>query len=153
MSQYLEVFLRKKDQFIYLCSFSRSHAVYQIINNHVPYEKIRKVTSENFKEWQLEAEENIADYKRQLAEIEDNLKLVSTFNNSVEEKVEAVGGLICEKNDLLEELERANDALSWIIHLYIIMDSLRYIDKPEDAADIYMGVEVGLSPTVEDIAD
>lgn len=152
MSQYLEVFLRKKDEFTYLCSFSRSSKVYQIINNCVPYEKVRKVVAEDFKDWQEEAKKVVSDYKRQLQEIEDTMSQINSFNNTVDEKVEAIGGLICEKNDILEELEWANDALSWIVHLYVIMDSLQYVDDEEDKQEMYMGIEAG-RPTLEDVVE
>ena len=152
MSQYLEIYVKsKEDNFIYLDAFSRSTFMYRLFNEDVgaPYEKVRKMTRARLQE----AIEIGSGYLQGAIERkkrhEDTLQLISSFNNSVNEKMEA----IYEHQEILEEYNESITEWEWTMNYLRVLASMAESMSYEGSkAGLYYGIEVG-APTLEDIVE
>lgn len=145
MSQYLEIFLRtKNDQFICLEAFSRNTVLYKLI--HAPYGKIRPLTEEMLREAINIVEGYIINCKESKKRQKEELKLIASFNNSVEEKIERIYQIYETIDDYKDMLSEYNIALGYLRTFLDMIDFGKY----EENTKFYCGVEVG-TPTVDDI--
>ena len=153
MSQYVEFFLKTKDDnFICLDASSRNSWLYQIlsieINVPVPYGKIRE-TKPIFFENAINAAETQRNSLIESLESERKMaSQISAFNNSVEEKLDALYQIREIINDYEDELEELNYAIGYFKTMHSIASNLEY---ESNGAKLYCGIEVG-RPTIEDIA-
>lgn len=152
MSQYLEIYVKsKEDNFTYLDAFSRSAFMYRLFNEDVgaPYEKVRKMTKARLQE-AIEIGtgylQGIIDRKKKQ---EDTLQLISSFNNSVDEKMEA----IYEHQEILEEYDESIVEWEWTMnYLRVLLNMVESMSYEGNKAGLYYGIEVG-NPTVDDIVE
>lgn len=151
MSSYLHFFLRDGDKFLPLATYGRGSQLYQIFDDAAPYAKIAPVTVHILDRIKDDARSSIERSRAEISRIEDRIKLIGTFTNSVEEKLE----FIHEEDDFLtearEDIEEKNMAMTFISFLYDILDEARYGEEGIDSESyVYMGVECGY-PKIEDI--
>ena len=152
MSQYLELYVKsKEDNFTYLDAFSRSTFMYRLLNEDIgaPYEKVQKMTKVRLQE-AIEAGtgylQNIVDRKKKH---EDTLQLISSFNNSVDEKMEA----IYEHQEYLEEYDESIVEMEWTMnYLRVLLNMVNTMSYEGSNTGLYYGIEVG-SPTIDDIVE
>ena len=152
MSQYLEIYIKsKEDNFTYLDAFSRSTCMYQLFDRDIgaPYEKVRKMTKAHLQE----AIEIGSGYLQSITERkkkqEDTLQLISSFNNSVDEKMEA----IYEHQEYLEEYDDSITEWEWTLnYLRVLLNMAENMSYEESKTGLYYGIEAG-SPTLEDIVE
>jgi len=152
MSQYLEFYVKsKEDNFTYLDAFSRSTSMYRLFNEDVgaPYEKVRKMTKARLQE-AIEIGtgylQGVNDRKKKQ---EDTLQLISSFNNSVDEKMEA----IYEHQEILEEYDESIVEWEWAMnYLRVLLNMVESMSYEGNEAGLYYGIEVG-NPTVDDIVE
>lgn len=140
MSQYLYFFARHDKEFVLIADYSRSTQVYSEVN--APYEKIRKIDETELRSVaeRLRAGKNFA--KSQIETLNRELELISSANNSLEEKLDAISSRL----KLIEEYKGDIQALDrYAIELDLIAD-MTYNN------DIFAGVEI-VDPTEQDIVE
>jgi len=147
MSQYIEFFVKsKEDNFTCIASFPRSHTIYQILVNEVPYGKISKLSSSFISHIIYLLYERKVKCKQAKEEYDNMLDRISAFNNSVQEKKEAILELRGIFTDLKEEAENIYDAINYLKVFQLMVEEM----KNDSTIGLYCGIEVG-EPTVEDI--
>lgn len=159
MSSYINFFIRSDDKFLPLGDFSRSSEIYQRLHNDVPYEKLRALTYAELDS----IEDDILEDKRvlndKIATYKNEINLITTFTNSVEEKIIEIHRVEEAINDIKEELDELDFAKGWFNSLCRMIDSASdYTDEEYNHlldADkyIYAGVEVPCVPTLKDVED
>lgn len=157
MSQYLNFFVRIKDGFIPIGDYSRNSIFYQMVNSCIfpPYEKIMPVSIQQLKEVCDNFKKNQTNIRLQINRAEKKKELLATFNNSVDDKLEAMR----EYDSSIAEWEEDYDQLSCCIgacNTYIDMiEAVKYSDcKIEGICSdsyIYCGIEAGESVSTKDI--
>ena len=139
MSQYVNFFLRRGDEFIPLKDYSRSSPIYSVMN--APYEKIREYNYSDLEAKILALKEMKEDNAAAITRIRERINSVYQLNNSVEEKMEYVNDYYSQISDFEENKKNLDRCM---IELEFIAD-LVYMD-----CTIYAGVEIG-EPTLEDV--
>lgn len=155
MSAYANFFIRWKDEFIPIADYSRNSFIFEIVQYYAPYEKIQAVPTRIVEQWIDEAEKQITDCKNRIQQYQERIKLVSTFNNSVDEKM----SVLRDYDDAVEELNSyIDDAIIarefFKLLTYQMIPAVQYnkdlgIDYEHY---IYVGIEIG-RPTMEDIVN
>lgn len=159
MSSYINFFIRSEDKFLPLSDFSRSSEIYQRLHNNVPYEKLRALTYNELDSIEDDIIEDKRKYTDLISEYKKEIELIATFNNSAEEKLEAINSTESIIKDIEESISELNFAQGWFNSLCRILDSARDCfdenNNPLVDADkyIYAGVETPCVPTLEDVKD
>ena len=159
MSSYINFFIRIDDKFLHLSDFSRSSEIYQRLYNNVPYEKLRALTYNELDSIEDAIIEDKRKYADLISEYKKEIELIATFNNSAEEKLEAINSTESMMKDIEESISELNFAQGWFNSLCSIIDSARdYTDEDNNLlvdADkyIYAGVETPCVPTLKDVKD
>lgn len=152
MSQYLEIYVKsKEDNFTYLDAFSRNTAMYRLFNEDLgaPYGKVRKMTKARLQEGLEIASGYLQGFTDRKKKHEDTLQLVSSFNNSVDEKMEA----IYELQEYLEEYDESIVEMEWVTnYLRVLLSMTESISYEGSKTGLYYGIEVG-TPTLEDVVE
>lgn len=158
MSQYISFYIKGNDRFYPLLELSRNHTLAQFCRM-MPYEKVRAISVEGLKNLLKEVTDQIDKEHKYLRDKEALQRQISTFNNSIEEKLEVIDRLhedIDEINENLEDLYVVRGAfitLLWAAEC--AADTQFYSDAPRLDGDkyIYAGWEVGTNPSFEDIEE
>lgn len=159
MSSYINFFIRSDDKFLPLSDFSRSSEIYQRLNNDVPYEKLRALTYDELDSIEDDIIEDKRKYTNLISEYKKEIELIATFNNSAEEKLEAIDTTESMIKDIEESISELDFAQGWFNSLCRIIDSAKdYTDENYNHlvdADkyVYAGVDTPCVPTLEDIKD
>lgn len=144
MSTYVNFFLRNEDNFISIGDFCRNSKVYQLFNNIAPYERMKVVSKQELDAIEHSITEQKCSYKNHITRYEENIRLISTFNNTAEEKLDSIADISTNIEEINNELEELTFAQGWVNSLIIIQNSDNYI---------YVGIEVPCKPTIKDIVE
>ena len=139
MSQYVNFFLRRGDEFIPLKDYSRSSPIYSVMD--APYEKIQEYSYSDLEAKILALKKMKEDNAAAITRILERINSVYHLNNSVEEKMEYVNDYYSQISDFEDDNKNLDRC---VIELEFIAD-LVYMDYT-----IYAGVEIG-EPTLEDV--
>lgn len=139
MSQYVNFFLRRGDEFIPLKDYSRSSPIYSVMN--APYEKIREYSYSDLEAKILRLKGMKEENAAMITRIWERINSVYHLNNSVEEKMEYVNDYYSQISDFEDDNKNLDRCM---IELEFIAD-LVYMD-----CTIYAGVEIE-EPTLEDV--
>lgn len=140
MSQYLNFFARHNKELVPIAEYSRSTKVYNEVN--APYEKIRAIDETELRTIAERLRAGKIFAKTQIEAINRKLELISSANNSLEEKLDAINSeleIIEEYEDDIQALDRYATELDFIANM--TYDN-----------DIFVGIEIG-DPTEKDIID
>lgn len=140
MSQYLNFFARHDKELVPIADYSRSNKVYSEVN--APYEKIRAIDETELRTIAERLRAGKIFAKTQIEAINRKLELISSANNSLEEKLDAINSeleIIEEYEDDIQALDRYATELDFIANM--ACDN-----------DIFVGFEIG-DPTEKDIID
>ena len=152
MSQYLEIYVKsKEDNFTYLDAFSRSTAMYRLLNEDIgaPYGKVRKLEKARLQEAIEIARGYLEGFIERKKRHGDMLQLISSFNNPVDEKIEA----IYELQQDLEEYDESIEEMEYVInYLRVLTSMVESMSYEGSKAGLYYGIEVG-NPTIDDIVE
>ena len=157
MSEYTHVFIRKNDTFIELNCFSRNSGIAQALKYGIaPWEKIRGYMESDIRDICNDVKEQIDKLTDEVAATEAVMHEVGSWNNTVEEKREAIAGYKEELSYLEEELDDARHAYTYFSVLRSIAGNSELSQKweygkKEITPVIYFGIECGSDVTVEDI--
>lgn len=151
MSAYVDFFIRNKDDFIPIADYSRNSMIYSIVTD-VPYEKIRAITTRDISEFINIAVEKIRDYEQKICKEKERIKLVATFDNSIEEKLEVIAQYEEGIEEYTQSIEECNYAKNFFSFLTELINVRRWEENSSVNINeyIYAGIEIG-RPTVEDI--
>lgn len=142
MSQYLNIYLRSKDTGaftrIYVGNFWRRN---RDAFGYVPYEKVRLVTETELEDDIHGLDEQIGVLKDEIASYEAFIKEIGTWNNSIEEKIQAME----DERDLIDNAKDDMDELQLVRNF---LWTLRCLDT---SGGLYVGLECGGSITDADI--
>lgn len=160
MSSYMYFFVRKNENFLPLVCYSRSNAIYEAFSDFAPYEKVRPLTSGFVSDVLNEQSEDLSELKKHLKDYHDELTLIASFNNSVEDKMQAIydaRGSIEETEEIIEECEYAIAFCRFLLDILDEADGTKYYEDEnlhlDPAHYLYYGVECGDNITSEMIQD
>ena len=156
MSQYIHFFVRSTDKLLPIYTSSHHSSVYRFFCDYAPYEKARALSIQELQDIREEINIRIDEWTRRIEEERTNLQLIASFNNSVEEKIEALEsarGSIRENEEYVNEMKEALAFTSFLIDMYIEADDTKYEDETARLNPnkyLYFGIECG-TPSIAEI--
>ena len=144
MSSYVNFFIKVNDSvpMVHLTDFSRSHVIYDIASTTgAPYGATKQVTAELARTMTELARERLTSYEHSLAEYNEQKVLIAQFNNSVEEKLQAISEYAEIIEELKEYIDETRYAEDFFMTLEMIIDDLRWTSTPTHQG-VYFGIEV-----------
>ena len=150
MSCYIYFFVKVGDKFAPIGSFSRSTKIYELFENAAPWEKVRPLSEAGLREALSDATERVQELNKKLDEMSARKVLVASFNNAVDEKMEALLDLEEQERYYREVLDETRRAVEFIHFLMWIVDeasSAAYDGTAFNAERyLYVGMECGYAP-------
>lgn len=153
MSQYTHIFLEKQNTFIEVSCTSRGCVLSEIFQGYAPWEKIKEVTYEDLHRIYSAYSDTLEKWNNQLDELNERIKFIATFNNSMEEKLDAWNDIDESINETKKDIEELESALRLVKLLEDVLDESRMNSKYEETAPVhvYAGCECGSNVTFKDI--
>lgn len=158
MSQYANFYIRSKGgEFLPLCSYSYHSIICEIVGDDLPYESIRPITKELVSSWYCDVSDHLEQLRGTLKDISRRKELISTFNNSVDDKMmalydEEAAQRQCESE--LEDYQAARNFFTFIEDMLSEAHSTKYNEDPATLLDpgyyVFAGMECG-NPTDADV--
>lgn len=151
MSEYLEFYVGKGDTLIELNAFCRSSTIYQFFVEYsaIPYEKVRKISSNNIEYITKYITDEIKHLKKSKKKSEKELKrlhqAVGDFykTEEIHQTYEDISSYI---EEIDSEIKQCKAALHFTQILYDMVDSAKYLDNE---VNYYIGIESGTNPEIE----
>ena len=152
MSQYMTFVVRKGDVFTPIYTCTRSSAIFQSLKGAVDYGRLAEVHKDELVEC-IERERACArDLVKDVEAIESNKRLIADWNNSIEEKLEALSRYDLSQQDVRDRIEEAQDTAVRLQFLYDIAEELEYFkDYSKKESGLYAGIEIPEDPSLEDL--
>ena len=145
MSQYIYFYIRHNDEFLPILSMDSSNALYQTFANYVPYEQISAINYATFRSVEKELNEKITNHNKIIEKYRKENDTISSFNNSIGEKLEAIRTNLLAINKLQDEVDELYTALYYVYFMLMMLEEVTAKDY------IYAGIEI-CSPTLDDVA-
>lgn len=136
MSQYTNFFLKGDDKFYSLGDWSRGSAVARIANPHLDnkYDVAKFCSHYLLSCMEDEARGAAAAAQESIEKYQEKVNMVSKFENSVEEKLNA----ILEYEDFIKEAKEDKESFEYACHYFSFLMELEN--------EIYAGIECGEQP-------
>ena len=152
MSDYMTFVVRKGDTFIPIYTCIRSSAIFQSLKGAVDYGRLAEVHKDELVEC-IERERACArDLEKDVETIESNKRLVADWNNSIEEKLEALSQYDLARQEIRDRIEESQVAAVRLQFLYDIAEELEYFkDYLKKESGLYAGIEIPEDPSLEDL--
>lgn len=149
MSSYINFYLKVEDKYCPLGSYSRNCSEYQFFKNFIPYEELAPLTLEKLADVKEDVEFSIGNKKKAIIRYSNDIELIKTFNNPVEDKMELIENHLSTIEEIKEDLEADVSCLAFIHFLTNILTDIGYdaYAKSHDIkADNYLwaGIDVGI---------
>ena len=158
MSQYIYFFVRSTDRLLPIHTASRSSSIYRFFSDYAPYEKARALSIQELQDIREEIDIRIGEWMRRIEDERTNLQLIASFNNSVEDKIEALESArdsIGENEEYISEMKEALAFTSFLIDIYNEADDTKYEDETARLNPnkyLYFGIECG-TPSIAEIEE
>lgn len=156
MSSYVNFYLRINDNFTPIGSYSRSSSMYQAISNILPYEKIISLRPSQI----TEVIHNLEESATKMKKIKENSqatcdKIMSTANNSIEDKLSAIAEIESNFDDMDSYIEETNFAADTLRVFLNMIDDFRYSNDCGFDNDYFHYIYAGIESygRMEDVAD
>lgn len=149
MSMYCEFFIRNNKTFLPLPAYSRNNYIYEKFHHYAPWEKVKPLTNNALKTIAAEMHYDLDKSKESLTKTREERALIVQFNNSVEDKLEALGDNQDAINDWEEQIEEISMGISFAGFLSDILEEIRYDDRFNENEYLYVGIECGSEPEIE----
>ena len=158
MSQYIHFFVRSTDRLLPIRTASRSSFIYHFFSDYAPYEKARALSMQDLQNIRDEINLQIDEWTRRIEEDRTNLQLIASFNNSVEDKIEA---LESARDSIREHEESVNEMKEALAFTYFLMDMYNEADDTKYEEEkarlnpnkyLYFGIECG-TPSITEIEE
>ena len=153
MSMYVSFMIKVGDKFIRIADYSRNSQIYKIASDCLPYEKVRALNIHDLEIFANAARSTANKCKEQIEKINNLIKDISSFNNSVDEKLRAIAEYEGDKRDWEDDLDEINFAIDFFMFLERMIESVTYGENSKSIdADkyLYAGIEVGEPVEVEE---
>ena len=159
MSQYIHFFVRSTDKLLPIRTDSRSSPIYHFFSDYAPYEKARALSIQELQDIREEINIRIDEWTRRIEEERTNLQLIASFNNSVEDKMEAIKSsrdIIHEDEEIIEDMKGALSFTSFLMDMYNEAEDTKYYNREDIKIDptkyLYFGIECG-TPSIAEIEE
>jgi len=158
MSQYIHFFVRSTDRLLPIRTTSRSSSIYSFFSKYAPYEKARALSRHELRNICEEIDRQIDEWTRRIEEDRTNLQLIASFNNSIEDKIEALESArdsIRETKGYVNEMKEALAFAYFLIDMYDEADDTKYEDETarlDPTKYLYFGIECG-TPSIAEIEE
>ena len=158
MSQYIHFFIRSTDKLLPIYTASRSSSIYLSFSDYAPYEKACALSIQELQDIREEINTRIDEWTRRIEEERTNLQLIASFNNSVEDKIEALESardFIRENEEYVNEMKEALAFTYFLIGIYNEADDTKYEDETarlDPNKYLYFGIECG-TPSIAEIEE
>ena len=158
MSQYIHFFIRSTDRLLPIRTTSNYSSVYRFFGDYAPYEKARALSMQELQDIREEINTRIDELTRHIEEGRTNLQLIASFNNSVEDKIEAIESardFIRENEEYVNEMKEALAFTYFLIDIYNEADYTKYEDETarlDPTKYLYFGIECG-TPSIAEIEE
>lgn len=156
MSQYANIYLRYKDNFIPIDNISRSnHILYPLLNEYFPYGKLRPMSINKLTSIRSELVNSRDTIKNNLEDQEKKIAIIQGCNNSIDDKMIAINDILSYKEDYETDLEDINYWLNFLDFLRTLIDSYHYDGENEISDEmrdkyIWCGIEASPNDIEED---
>lgn len=152
MSEYMTFVVRKGDIFtpIYTCTHSSN--LFQDMKNAAEYGFLVEVHKDELTEC-IERERAYArDLEKDVETIESNKRLLADWNNSIEDKMEALSQYSLSQQEIRDRIEEAQDTAVRLQFLYDIAEELEFFkDYSKKESGLYVGIEIPEDPSLADV--
>lgn len=158
MSQYIHFFVRSTDRLLPIRTTSRSSSIYHFFSDYAPYEKARALSMHELQNIREEINMQIDEWTRRIEEDRTNLQLIASFNNSIEDKIEALEsarGSIRENEESVNEMKEALAFTYFLMDMYNEADDTKYEEETarlDPTKYLYFGIECG-TPSIAEIEE
>lgn len=146
MSTYTEVYLRKGNTFALLSSTGASSCRSEMLSNYAPWGELRPLEASEVRTIISEYTKHLHDWEERVRLFESRKSVIAAFNNTPEEKIEALNELDNDINEIHETIEQIKAELNF---MDLLDDILGYSE--ESGVYVYIGQETPLNPTPADI--
>ena len=106
-----------------------------------------------------EISKQLSKWTHQIEEDQKDLQLVASFNNSVEDKIEAIKSAretLREREEVVEEIKVALAFTNFLIDIYNEVEDSNYYYKEEEKIDptkyLYFGIECNI-PSIAEVEE
>ena len=141
MSMYTHIFLRKGDEFLEVSCTGRGSALSEMLEHYAPWEKVRLLTIKDLTDINREYTDELNKWKKYITDQQARKALIASFNNGVEDKMEAIqdcDAAIEETAETIDELSYALMQIQWLINIAEDADG-----EYGNRIQIYAGTECG----------
>lgn len=158
MSQYIYFFVRSTDRLLPIRTTSHSSFIYHFFSDYAPYEKARALSMQELQNIREEISTRIDEWTRRIEEDRTNLQLIASFNNSIEDKIEALEsarGSIREHEESVSEMKEALAFTYFLMDMYNEADDTKYEEETarlDPTKYLYFGIECG-TPSIAEIEE
>ena len=158
MSQYIHFFIRSTDRLLPIRTTSNYSSIYRFFGDYAPYEKARALSMQELQDIREEISIRIDEWTRRIEEVRTNLQLIASFNNSIEDKIEALEtarDFIRENEEYISEMKEALAFTYFLIDIYNEADDTKYEDETarlDPTKYLYFGIECG-TPSIAEIEE
>lgn len=158
MSQYIHFFVRSIDRLLPIRTTSRSSSIYHFFSDYAPYEKARALSMHELQNIREEINTQIDEWTHRIEEDRTNLQLIASFNNSIEDKIEALESArdsIRENEESVSEMKEALAFTYFLMDMYNEADDTKYKEETarlDPTKYLYFGIECG-TPSIAEIEE
>ena len=158
MSQNMCCFVLSTDRLLPIHAASHFSSIYHFFSDYAPYEKARALSIQELQDIREEINTRIDEWTRRIEEDRTNLQLIASFNNSIEDKIEALESardFIRENEEYINEMKEALAFTYFLIDMYIEADDTKYEDETarlDPTKYLYFGIECG-TPSIAEIEE
>lgn len=142
MSQYINFYVKgKSGKRIPIGSYSRNSTLFKQCREFVPFEATAPLNNITLEQIISSTEKEIIEEQQSISCIEDHIKDICSYNNSVDEKDELILSYKENIKALKEDIEDYKHTLGVLRTYCDINDALKYWDEEEDE---WEGIEAGV---------
>lgn len=152
MSEYMTFVVRKGDILTPIYTCTRSSEVFQDMKSVAEYGFLTEVHKDELAEC-IENERACArDLEKDIEAIEANKRLLADWNNSIEDKMEALSQYSLSQQEIRDRIEEVRATAVRLQFLYDIAEELEYFkDYSKKESGLYVGIEIPEDPSLADI--
>ncbi|MBQ2173985.1 MAG: hypothetical protein II453_02570 [Alphaproteobacteria bacterium] len=152
MSEYMTFVVRKGDVFTPIYTCTHSSEVFQDMKGAAEYGFLTEVHKDELVAC-IEHEKAYArDLEKDIEAIESNKRLVAGWDNSIEDKMEALSQYDLARQEIRDRIEEARITAVRLQFLYDIAEELEFFkDYTKKESGLYAGIEIPEDPSLEDI--
>lgn len=151
MSSSIHVFLRvNEDTFAQVGCGSGSTKIYHYISSWAHYGCIKELSPNAIARIRERANDDLNDYKRIIEQYQNQIETIGTWNNSVDDKLEAIYDINRSIKELQQEIDEIN-AFFVQLNLFEDMIDMDYYDEDKPMRELWVGIDCGSLVSVSDM--